>query len=70
MATWACLQTLGMQGMASSETIAADVMGQAFGASGERAISVLVASMNAAWIGVAVLASGSLLLFLRREAPA
>ncbi|GAB3385285.1 amino acid permease [Massilia agri] len=55
MVTWACLQTLGMQGMASSEALAADVMGVAFGASGERVISVLVAisaltSINATMI--------------------
>ena len=55
MVTWACLQTLGMQGMASSEALAADVMGLAFGASGERVISVLVAisaltSINATMI--------------------
>ncbi|MCC2957433.1 amino acid permease [Massilia sp. IC2-477] len=55
MVTWACLQTLGMQGMAKSEALAADVMGLAFGASGERVISVLVAisaltSINATMI--------------------
>ncbi len=55
MVTWACLQTLGMRGMASSETLAADVMGRAFGVPGERLISVLVAvsaltSINATMI--------------------
>ena len=55
MVTWACLQVLGMQGMASSEALAADVMGLAFGASGEKVISVLVAisaltSINATMI--------------------
>ncbi|CAN7379830.1 APC family permease [Massilia sp. LjRoot122] len=55
MVTWACLQTLGMAGMAQSEALAADVMGRAFGPSGERVISVLVAvaaltSINATMI--------------------
>ncbi len=55
MVTWACLQVLGMQGMASSEALAADVMGIAFGASGEKVISILVAisaltSINATMI--------------------
>ena len=55
MVTWACLQTLGMQGMARSEALAAEVMGTAFGASGEKVISVLVAisaltSINATMI--------------------
>jgi len=55
MVTWACLQVLGMQGMAKSEALAADVMGLAFGASGEKVISILVAisaltSINATMI--------------------
>ena len=55
MVTWACLQTLGIQGMAKSDAIAADVMGQAFGAPGEKLISLLVAisaltSINATMI--------------------
>ena len=55
MVTWACLQVLGMQGMAASEAVAADVMGQAFGTSGQKVISVLVAvsaltSINATMI--------------------
>jgi amino acid transporter len=55
MVTWACLQVLGMQGMAKSETLAADVMGLAFGPPGEKVISVLVAvsaltSINATMI--------------------
>ena len=55
MVTWACLQTLGMQGMAQSEALAADVMGQAFGAPGEKIMSLLVAisaltSINATMI--------------------
>lgn len=55
LVTWACLQVLGMQGMARSEALAADVMGVAFGATGEKLISVLVAvaaltSINATMI--------------------
>jgi APA family basic amino acid/polyamine antiporter len=55
LVTWACLQVLGMQGMARSEALAADVMGIAFGATGEKLISVLVAvsaltSINATMI--------------------
>ena len=55
MVTWACLQVLGMQGMARSEALAADVMGLAFGPSGEKLMSVLVAvsaltSINATMI--------------------
>jgi amino acid transporter len=55
MVTWACLRALGMQGMAGSEALAADVMGLAFGPPGEKVISVLVAvsaltSINATMI--------------------
>lgn len=55
MVTWAFLQTLGMQGMAQSEAMAADVMGLAFGSPGEKVISLLVAisaltSINATMI--------------------
>ncbi|MFC0252192.1 APC family permease [Massilia consociata] len=55
MVTWACLHVLGMQGMAGSDALAADVMGRAFGSSGEKVISVLVAvsaltSINATMI--------------------
>ncbi|MCA1855624.1 amino acid permease [Massilia oculi] len=55
MVTWACLQSLGMHGMARSEALAADVMGLAFGPSGQKLISVLVAvsaltSINATMI--------------------
>jgi len=55
MVTWACLEALGMQGMARSAALAADVMGLAFGAPGQKLISLLVAisaltSINATMI--------------------
>ena len=55
MVAWACLHTLGLDGMASSEALAADVMGRAFGDTGQKVISVLVAiaaltSINATMI--------------------
>ncbi|QOY92711.1 amino acid permease [Massilia sp. UMI-21] len=53
--TWACLYSLGLRGMASSETLAADVMGRAFGPAGEKLMALLVAisaltSINATMI--------------------
>jgi amino acid transporter len=55
LVTWACWKTLGMQGMAASETLAADVMRKTVGSGGEKAISLLVAvsaltSINATMI--------------------
>lgn len=55
LVTWACWKTLGLGGMAASETLAADVMRQTVGAGGEKAISLLVAvsaltSINATMI--------------------
>jgi amino acid transporter len=55
LVTWAYFRTLGLQGMAASEALAADVMGRAFGAAGQKTIAVLVAisavtSINATMI--------------------
>ena len=55
LVTWACWKTLGMAGMAASETLAADVMRQTMGSAGEKTISLLVAisaltSINATMI--------------------
>jgi len=55
LVTWAYWKVLGMEGMAASEAVAADVMQAVFGAPGEKIISVLVAvsaltSINATMI--------------------
>lgn len=55
MVTWAYWKVLGMEGMAASDAVAADVMKAAFGPVGEKVISVLVAisaltSINATMI--------------------
>jgi basic amino acid/polyamine antiporter, APA family len=55
MVTWAYWSVLGLEGMAKSEALASDVLLKAFGASGEKAIVVLVAiaaltSINATMI--------------------
>lgn len=55
LVTWAYWKVLGMEGMAASEAVAADVMKVAFGPAGEKIISVLVAisaltSINATMI--------------------
>jgi amino acid transporter len=55
LVTWACWVALGMQGMAQSEALAAEVMGRAFGPRGEQVMAVLVAisaltSINATMI--------------------
>ena len=55
LVTWAYWQVLGLEGMAKSEALAADVMRRAFGTPGEKLISVMVAvaaitSMNATMI--------------------
>ena len=55
LVTWAYWKVLGMEGMAASEAVAADVMKNAFGTTGEKIISVLVAvsaltSINATMI--------------------
>ncbi|KQQ97270.1 APC family permease [Massilia sp. Leaf139] len=55
LVTWACWKTLGMSGMAASETLAADVMRKTLGSGGEKAMSLLVAisaltSINATMI--------------------
>ena len=55
MVTWAYWKVLGMEGMSTSEAVAADVMKVAFGPAGEKIISVLVAisaltSINATMI--------------------
>jgi amino acid transporter len=55
LVTWASWKTLGLHGMAASETLAADVMRKTLGAGGEKAISLLVAvsaltSINATMI--------------------
>jgi amino acid transporter len=55
LVTWAFWKTLGLHGMAASETLAADVMKKTLGAGGEKAISLLVAvsaltSINATMI--------------------
>lgn len=55
LVTWACWKTLGMGGMAASETLAADVMRKTLGSGGEKAMSLLVAvsaltSINATMI--------------------
>ena len=55
LVTWACWKTLGMHGMATSETLAADVMRKTLGSGGEKAMSLLVAvsaltSINATMI--------------------
>ena len=55
LVTWAYWQGLGLAGMAASNAIAADVLGAAFGPTGEKVISVLVAiaaltSINATMI--------------------
>ncbi len=42
LVTWAYWQGLGMQGMAKSEAIAADLLSQAFGPTGQTAISLIV----------------------------
>jgi APA family basic amino acid/polyamine antiporter len=43
LVTWACWKTLGLAGMAASETLAADVMRETLGSGGEKTISLLVA---------------------------
>lgn len=55
LVTWAYWKVLGMEGMAASEAVAADVMQQTFGPTGGKLISVLVAvsaltSINATMI--------------------
>jgi APA family basic amino acid/polyamine antiporter len=55
MVTWAYWRGLGLEGMARSEALAADLMGIAFGPVGEKLISILVAvaaltSINATMI--------------------
>ncbi|MDF2465190.1 MAG: putative amino acid permease [Ramlibacter sp.] len=55
LVTWAYWYGLGLEGMARSEALAADLLGKAFGASGRMAIAVLVAiaaltSINATMI--------------------
>jgi len=55
LVTWAYWHGLGLEGMAKSEALAADLMGRAFGPVGEKVISVLVAiaavtSINATMI--------------------
>ncbi|MEN3278740.1 MAG: basic amino acid/polyamine antiporter, family [Massilia sp.] len=55
LVTWACWRTLGLQGMAGSEALAADVMRVTLGPVGETVISLLVAvsaltSVNATMI--------------------
>jgi APA family basic amino acid/polyamine antiporter len=55
LVAWGCWRTLGMRGLAASETLATDVMGRAFGPAGEKTIAVLVAvsaltSINATMI--------------------
>ena len=55
LVAWACWHTLGMDGMASSEALAADVMRRTVGPGGEVAIALLVAvsaltSINATMI--------------------
>lgn len=55
LVTWAYWKVLGMEGMAASEAVAADVMQRAFGPNGGKLISVLVAisaltSINATMI--------------------
>jgi amino acid transporter len=55
LVTWGYFRTLGMQGMAASNALAADVMRHAFGTAGEKAIALLVAvsaltSINATMI--------------------
>jgi amino acid transporter len=55
LVTWAYWRGLGLDGMAKSEALAADLMGRAFGPVGEKVISVLVAiaavtSINATMI--------------------
>jgi amino acid transporter len=55
LVTWAYWKVLGMEGMAASEAVAADVMKKTFGTAGEKMISVLVAvsaltSINATMI--------------------
>ncbi len=55
LVTWACWKTLGMQGMAASNTLAADVMRKTLGSGGEKVMSLLVAlsaltSINATMI--------------------
>ena len=52
LVTWAYWNGLGLQGMAKSEALAADLLGKAFGATGKTVITVMVAvaaltSMNA-----------------------
>jgi APA family basic amino acid/polyamine antiporter len=43
MFNWACLQGLGLRGMAQSQTVAADLMQRAFGEHGAQLVSLLVA---------------------------
>jgi amino acid transporter len=55
LVAWGCWRTLGMQGLAASQTLATDVMGRAFGPAGQKTIAVLVAvsaltSINATMI--------------------
>ncbi|MFC5514055.1 APC family permease [Massilia jejuensis] len=55
LVTWACWKTLGLQGMAASTTLAADVMRKTFGSGGEKLMALLVAvsaltSINATMI--------------------
>ncbi len=55
LVTWACWRVLGMQGMAASEALAADVMRATLGPAGETVIALLVAvsaltSINATMI--------------------
>jgi amino acid transporter len=55
LVTWAYWKTLGLEGMAASNALAADVMRQAFGSAGEKTIALLVAvsaltSINATMI--------------------
>lgn len=55
LVTWAYWRGLGMQGMANSEALAADLLNRAFGPAGQKLISILVAiaaltSINATMI--------------------
>ncbi|MGV3741213.1 MAG: APC family permease [Burkholderiaceae bacterium] len=43
LVTWAYWRGLGMQGMAASDALAADLLGRAFGPLGEKLISVMIA---------------------------
>jgi APA family basic amino acid/polyamine antiporter len=69
MVNWACLQGLGLKGMAQSQTVAADLMQRALGEHGAQFVSLLVAVSTLSSVNATIFTGARTSYALGRDFP-